>query len=338
MESPPLLRYIIAGQVRREYIITPSGKPISDATGGNLLYSAAGLGVWDNAIGLIGKVGTDFPVESLNQIHRQGFDIRGIKVDDQELDIRSFFAYSSDNNVDINNPFGHFKRLGILFPKSLLGYTPSILSSGLCSEVTPLSLRLLDVPDDYWDAGTVHICPMDYLSQGILLSKFHNSNFHTITLEIAPEYMNQSFSVNIEKLIKNTTTFFTSEDCIRNLFSGRTTNLWEMAEGIANFGCEIVVIKRGLSGQLIYEKSTDNRWSIPAYPSRVTDPTGAGNAFCGGFIYGYRETYDPVESALHGNISASLAVEGSGSFYAMNGMPGFAHARLETLRSNVQKM
>jgi sugar/nucleoside kinase (ribokinase family) len=338
MDSHPVLRYLIAGQIRREYIITPGGKTILNAPGGNLLYAAAGMGVWDSCVGLISRVGVDFPDQWLELIKRYGFDIRGIKIIDKELDLRSFLAYSEDNILDTENPVAHFSRLGMQFPKDLLGYSPVKLDPDGGPEKNPYSLRILDIPDDYTDATAIHICPMNISSQTLLLSKFHQTNIHTVTLEIAPEYMNISFWDSFQKLIKDTTAFITSEDSLRNLFIGRTSDLWEMAERIANIGSEFVVIKRGLSGQLLFEHATGKRWSIPAYPSKVSDPTGAGNSFCGGFLFGYRSTYDPLEAALHGNISASLAVEGSGPFYAMNALTGFAQARMEVLRSNVQKI
>ncbi|WP_322808043.1 PfkB family carbohydrate kinase, partial [Thermanaerothrix sp.] len=65
------------------------------------------------------------------------------------------------------------------------------------------------------------------------------------------------------------------------------------------------------------------------------DPTGAGDAFCGGFLAGYRQTYDPLAAVLHGNVSASLVIEGSGPFYALEALPGLAQARLEALRDAV---
>ena len=49
----------------------------------------------------------------------------------------------------------------------------------------------------------------------------------------------------------------------------------------------------------------------------LADPTGAGDAFCGGFLAGYRQTYDPVQAVLHGSVSASLVVEGSGAFLCL---------------------
>jgi sugar/nucleoside kinase (ribokinase family) len=69
----------------------------------------------------------------------------------------------------------------------------------------------------------------------------------------------------------------------------------------------------------------------------VIDPTGAGDAFCGGFLAGFRSTYEPVDAALHGNISASLVIEGGGPFYALDALPGLAQARLEGLRGMARK-
>lgn len=111
-----------------------------------------------------------------------------------------------------------------------------------------------------------------------------------------------------------------------------------MAEAVAGYGCEIIVIKRGEGGQMLYDAAARTRWEVTAYPSRMVDPTGAGDAFCGGFLSGYRRTYDPLEAMLYGNISASLVVEGNGPFYALDALPGLAQARLEALRQSVRKI
>jgi len=41
----------------------------------------------------------------------------------------------------------------------------------------------------------------------------------------------------------------------------------------------------------------------------VVDVTGAGNAYCGGFLVGYVETGDVRMAAMYGAVSASFAVE-----------------------------
>ena len=102
------------------------------------------------------------------------------------------------------------------------------------------------------------------------------------------------------------------------------------------YGCEYVVIKCGPRGQLLYDANNKHKWEIPAYPARLADPTGAGDAFCGGFLAGYCKNYDPLEGVLYGNVSASLKLEGSGAFYPLDVLPGLAEARLGALRNMVR--
>ena len=111
-----------------------------------------------------------------------------------------------------------------------------------------------------------------------------------------------------------------------------------MAEGLAAYGCEMVVIKRGERGQLLYDAGSKTRWEIPSYPSNVVNPTGAGDAFCGGFMAGYRRSYDPLEAALYGNISASVVVEGHLPEFALAVLPGLPELRLESIRGSVRKV
>jgi sugar/nucleoside kinase (ribokinase family) len=111
-----------------------------------------------------------------------------------------------------------------------------------------------------------------------------------------------------------------------------------MAETLGSYGCEIIVIKRGERGQILYDAVSNARWEIPAYPARWVNSTGAGDAFCGGFLAGYRSTYDPLEAVLHGNISASMTIEGSGPFYALDALPGLAQARLEALHESARRV
>jgi ribokinase len=111
-----------------------------------------------------------------------------------------------------------------------------------------------------------------------------------------------------------------------------------MIEALANYGCEFVVVKRGERGQLLYDVASRSRWEIPSYPARLVNPTGAGDAFCGGFLAGYRQTFDPLQAALFGNISASLVVEGTDPFYALDALPGLGQARLNALSESVRKL
>ncbi len=54
-------------------------------------------------------------------------------------------------------------------------------------------------------------------------------------------------------------------------------------------------------------------WRMPSVASSLVDPTGAGDAFCGGLAAGLAGGLDVVEAARRASASAAFAVAGSGS-------------------------
>ncbi len=338
MENSGPPNYLVFGNLRRMYLLPPNGKARIDKPGGNLLYTAAGLSLWEESIGLVSRVGEDFPRSWLAEFERRKLDIRGIKILPQAVDLRTFFAYSDVHTRHTDNPVAHFARREIPFPRSLFGYRDTSSKLDDRNEMTELSIRQNDIPPEYLHATVAHFCPQDYLTHSLMPAALRQAGFTTLTLDPNRGYMDPAFWEQIPGLINGLTAFLPSEAKLRQLFHGRSDDLWEMAQTLAAYGCDFIVIKRAIEGQLLYDADSKTRWEIPAYPSREMDPTGAGDAFCGGFLAGYRNTYDPLEAALHGNVAASLAIEGSGPFYALDALPGLAQARLDVLRQSIRKI
>ncbi len=338
MESLPLLRFLIAGQLRRDYILTQNGKAYLDIPGGNLLYAAGGMGVWSKDAGLIARASLDYPREWLEKFSRYGFDTNGVYYLDENLDQRFFVAYTDTDSANHENPVSHFSRLNLPFPKSLLGYAPPVLDKDSRNIPSLFTIRAGDIPENYLEAGAVHLCPMDFLSHTLLPLKLREGQTSVITLDPSSGYMNPLYWDHIPEVVKGITALLTSEQKLKNLFAGRSTDAWEMSEALCNLGCEIVVIRCGARGQYVYIHANHSRWMIPAYPTNCIDPTGAGSSFCGGFLAGYRMNYDPIRAALYGNISASLTIEGTGPAYAIDSLPGLAQARLEALQNTIRRV
>jgi sugar/nucleoside kinase (ribokinase family) len=333
-------RFLIAGQLRNEYIILPSDQALLDVPGGNVLYAAVGVAIWepDPPPAVVARVGEDYPPEWLEEFARRGLDTRGVRVLPQAVDLRSFTAYTSRSTYTNEDPVSHFARIGIPFPKELLGYRSPANALDSRISLSPTSIRQADIPPEFYDAGLAHLCPLDYLTHTLLPAVLRQAEFTTVTLDPSPGYMNPTYWDDIPAMITGLTAFHPSEEELRSLFQGRSNDLWEMAEALAAYGCEVIVIKRGEGGQWLYEAPTRRRWEVPAYPARVVDPNGAGDAFCGGFLAGYRRTYEPLQAAMYGNIAASLVVEGNGPFFALDSLPGLADARLEALRQSVRRI
>jgi sugar/nucleoside kinase (ribokinase family) len=333
-------RFLVAGQLTRDYVLFPSDKPLLDVPGGSALYAAVGLALWepDPPPAMIARVGEDYPQEWLEDFSGCGLSTHGVKVLPEAVDVRFFAAYLSRSTRALDNPVAHFARLGLPFPKALLGYQDTSFMVNSRTRLLPTSLRQGDIPSDFLDASAIHLCPLDYLTHSLLPAVLRQAEFTTVTVDPSPGYMNPTFWEDVPALLTGLTAFLPAEEEVRTLFQGRSSDLWEMAEALAAYGCEIVLIKCGESGQLVYDSAGRNRWEVPSYPARLVNPSGAGDSFCGGFLAGYRRTYDPLQAALHGNVSASLVVEGHLPTYALDALSGLPEARLEALRQSVRKV
>jgi sugar/nucleoside kinase (ribokinase family) len=330
--------YILAGHLHRDYLLSAHDRPQLDVPGGNLLYAAAGLGVWESGIGLLARVGEDYPHDWLRSFEKRGWDTRGVHISDDALDLRYFQAILEDQSVQHGNPMAFFARLGLAFPKSLLGYQPPNENDDDRKNSNPASPRPDDIPSDYLNSHIAHLCPADYITATRLTSAFRQASVTTITLDPSAAYMTGKTLYDVRILLGGLTAFLPSEEELRALFWGSTDDLWSMAEALGEFGCEFIVVKRGARGQMLYDSLSKKRWEIPAYPARVVDITGTGDSFCGGFLAGYHDSYDPLRAVLFGNVSASLTIEGSGALHALDALPGLAQARLESLNGLVHKI
>jgi len=97
-------------------------------------------------------------------------------------------------------------------------------------------------------------------------------------------------------------------------------NLARAAREILALGPRVLLVKQGAYGACMFGE--DGFFSIPAYPlETVIDPTGAGDAFAGGF-FGFLDSLGDSDSfsaadlrraAVYGSVLASFVVEDFGS-------------------------
>jgi cytidine kinase len=332
------VRFVLAGRLLRDTILPPTGRPLIDVPGGSLLYAASGLTVWEKGLGLLARVGEDYPHDWLKDFKQYGWDTRGVHILPQTIDQRYFQAVLNPKKIDLQNPVAHFARLGLPFPKSLLGYEPPTTPNDDWKTPPPDAPHPSDIPADYLEARAVHLCPLDYVTANRITSAYREVGTAVLTIDPSPTYMKPEALESVQTLLCGLTALLTSEEKLRSLFWGRTSDLWEMAAAVASSGCEFVVVRVGERGQYLYETKGGKRWEIPAYPARLADPTGAGDAFSGGFLAGYARTFDPVRAVLHGSVSASLSVEGSGALFAMEALPRLAETRLDSLAATVRQV
>jgi cytidine kinase len=96
-------------------------------------------------------------------------------------------------------------------------------------------------------------------------------------------------------------------------------NLTRGVRQIRDLGPRVVVVKQGSYGACVF--TDEGFFFVPGYPlETVVDPTGAGDAFAGGF-FGYLDRHSGSEiadgalrcAAVYGSVVASFAIEDFGS-------------------------
>lgn len=96
------------------------------------------------------------------------------------------------------------------------------------------------------------------------------------------------------------------------LISGKTEPE-EIADFFFDMGCKSVVIKLGKQGALIC-RARDDRFYQPCFEGvTVVDTTGAGDAFCGGFLFGIARGWNYESSARFAACVAACCIEKTGA-------------------------
>lgn len=330
--NPPAI--VLAGRLQREFILPASAPPLLNSLGGNLTYAAGGMALWGGHAGLIARVAPDWPHAWTAQLEAWGFDCRGLRPMPDNCDSSYFVCFDEQGRAQLDNALIHFAERKLPFPSEFLQTaTPSI---NPCSKTDyqSFSFRVNDMPSPFLDASAAHICPIDFLSHRILPSVLKQGLIQNLSMRACSCYMDPRFWEEIRPLIADVNIFMTNESQALKLFQGRSRELLTIAESLADYGPEIVLIQ-GADGTKIYDRPGKHHWLIPPYPARVADPTGMSDSFDGAFIHNYRQSYDAVEAALHGAIAASFCGEGSGPAYLLGSLPGLKEARLQSLRQNL---
>jgi sugar/nucleoside kinase (ribokinase family) len=331
-------RDLMIGELHREFYFAGDGLQQEDIPGGNALYAAVGYMLWEEGYhpGLLTRVGNNYPSTWIEEFQARGIHTAGVHLLEEDLEQRVCFGYKTDRYQPISDLPVYCGKNDFPIPSELLDYHPEEIWIPNRRQRKPTSIREEDIPSAYIGATGAHICPGDYLSHNLIPAILRSQGFTTITLDPGPEYMDQEFLGDIPALITGLSAFLPSEDEVLKLYKGQIANLLEIARELSRYGCPLIVIKRGENGQLLYDGNREQGWEIPAYPSRVANRAGAGDAFCGGFLAGLRNSYDPLEAAICGSAAASLVVEGCGPFFALDAVPGLLKARQHVIREQTR--
>jgi len=100
-------------------------------------------------------------------------------------------------------------------------------------------------------------------------------------------------------------------------------------------GARAVAVRNSHHGSYVWDRDHDQIYHIPVVPVDVVDPTGAGNAYGGGWCVGWVQTGDARSAGCYGATSASFLVERVGLPTPSDALRELARLRFERALDSV---
>lgn len=307
----PCPRYFTIGNITLDDIVLPDGTVRFGSFGGGAIYSAVGARIWSSErgdIGVVSRVGAEYPQENIDQLHDAGLDIRGVTRVDLPT-IRCWLLYEGARNRQI------------VFR----------LYSGRSPELDP---KHFEVIPEYLNASFVHIAPMAVSSQLEMVGLLRSRKIpFSLDLTVVGSEVDPKEIINLDGL-RGCDIFLPSFQEVQAIWDSQPLHL--LLENISRAGPKVIAIKMGDQGSIVYDVHADRGFRVPIVPVEVVDTTGAGDAYCGGFMVGFHKTNDALEAALMGTVSASYAIQGYSAWQMLQADISKAQDRLDRVKALVE--
>ena len=271
---------VIIGTIAYDAIETPFGKT-DKIVGGAATFAGLAASYLYDRVKLVGVVGEDFGDDNLDILRSKGINLDGVQVKEGE---KSFF-WSGKYHDDMNSRDTLATELNVL------------------ADFDPI------VPESYQDC--------EYLLLGNLTPQVQLTTLDRLQRKpklVVLDTMNFWMDIAWDDLmtVLKRVDVLTINDAEARQLSGEYS-LVKAAEKILQLGPKYLIIKKGEHGALLF--GDGHIFSAPALPlAEVYDPTGAGDAFAGGFI-GYLANVGAVtfhnmkNAVIFGSALASFCVE-----------------------------
>ena len=295
-----MTRYFISiGNIIIDDIILPDGSSRIGTLGGGATHAVMGMRVWSEQVGLVTPVGADFGGDQLAALAER-FDLHGLVVRPHDPTPRAWQLFETDGTRNE------------VFRTSYEG-------------MAAMNPQPEDLPAFYEQLAGVHLhCAPQDVTRWVPVLRQRGNPF--ILWEPWDPFCAREHRPAFHENCRLVDAVSPNLGEARHL-TGLSDPL-AVAAALLEFGAPLAVLRMGAAGSLLAH-SNGQRISIPAYPApSIVDVTGAGNAFCGGFIVGMCITGDLQQAGWYGGVSASLALGQFGAGYPLAGALEEAQRRL----------
>src|SRR6056297_2835642 len=300
---------VTIGHLTLDDVVLPNGETHFDTPGGAALYAAGGVFLWEDKVGLVSRIGKDYEQKNINYLKELGLNLVGAK--------------------KVNKPNIH---IWALYDRNENRYFIPQKDGGKYEELAPTPK---EIPEQYKkEAAGFHIAPMPLICQEKVLNALPEDKI--ITVDPHHEWVDSEYKTRWENILKKVNVFLPSEEEFMIFWEiEKKDNLHDYKTYLkqtSNLGPEYVVLKVGSRGVVFYDRYKDEFHHIPSIADKIVDVTGAGDAFCGGFLSGIIQKGDPYKAAMRGIVASSIVLEDFGVMHLLEADNKLVKKRKEKLK------
>jgi len=289
----------VVGSFSIDSVLLRDGRPLTGKIGGNAVWSSLGALISGNAPRVLSIVGADYPDEVLGVLSGAGIDVDSVVRLKREHPVRVTFAHLANGNRMQPVPYALLDGLPEAVRREFIDTTgqPEILRLG--------APRGEDIPEAWLtEVDRWHLPLLPLTRHRSVVGRLAAAAGHVHSDCPARSDLVGDPITRLAPTLPQIDVFLPSTSDFEVIAPHQPTAL--TVRELMGAGARAIVLKAGADGVHVYDGA--DAWAVPAYPDAAVDPTGAGDAFCGGFLVGLAESGDLVAAAALGSAAASFAV------------------------------
>ncbi len=274
---------LVVGSVALDTVETPFAR-VEEVLGGAASYFSTAASLY-NQVNLVAVVGSDFPREHLDFWRSRPINLEGLQIEEGKT-----FRWIARYHMDMNTRNTLDTQLGVY-----AGFHP-------------------DIPAEYRASELLFLANIQPELQLEVLNQVPKPR---LTILDTMELWIMTAREQLTEVIKRVDILLMSEEEVRQYTD--QPSIFAGVRQLLGMGLQYVVVKQGSYGALLFG-ADGTYFTAPTFPlEEVIDPTGAGDAFAGGFL-GYLSKVEPEDdgcysvdeikcAVVHGNIIGSFVCE-----------------------------
>lgn len=292
---------VVVGNLLLDDVVYADGSTRMGQPGGAALYAALGAALWGVPVGIVSRLGQDYPTEIIAALGARGVEVAGG-----------------------GGPPGPTLRTWLLYE----GRRRRVVHRLDGPDHDAVSPRPAEMPAN-WRPAAIHLAPMPWVVQRDWIEAL--APRRSLHLSADPyELLTEDRVDEWRRVFGAIDTLFLSEDEMQV-----PTGLERPEPVLDRLGAnaprlDSILYKQGASGGMAWRARAPALGWSPRVESLV-DPTGAGDAFAGGVLAG-RLRGEPLRHRLtRGVVAAGYALSAAGADGLLRAEPAEAAARLRAL-------